>query len=223
MTLTIDVIIVNYNSTDYLLKCIDSIYRSLKGRCANIFVEDNASTDGVHRINHRFPDVHVNLNRLNIGFGAAVNQAIKKGLSPYIVLINPDSKVQQGLFDTAIDYLIANPEIGVIGPRVFDSNGDIQGSARSFPTPLTALFGRQSLFTRLFPHNRITRANLLAHQNDGRTPMEVDWVSGACMLIRRETIEQAGLLDERFFMYWEDADWCRRIKDKNWKIVYFNH
>jgi len=221
MTPTIDIIIVNYNSTDFLLECIDSIYRSLNGRSAQIFVEDNASTDGVDRINRHFPDVCVNRNRLNIGFGAAVNQAIRKGKSPYVVLINPDAKIEKGLFDEAVDYLNENHDIGIIGPRVFDSTGDIQGSARSFPTPLTALFGRQSLFTRLFPDNRITQANLLANQSDGQTPIEVDWVSGACMLVRRKAIDQTGLMDERFFMYWEEADWCRRMKDKKWRIVYY--
>jgi len=221
MTPSIDIIIVNYNSTDYLLECIDSIYRSLNGRNAHIFVEDNASTDGVDRINQHFPQVKVNINHTNIGFGAATNQAIKKGESPYIVLINPDSKVEEGLFDTAVDYLISNPKIGIIGPRIFDSDGGIQGSARSFPTPLTALFGRQSFFTRLFPHNRITRANLLANQNDGKTPIEVDWVSGACMLVKRKAIDQVGLLDERFFMYWEDADWCHRMRKAGWSVVYF--
>lgn len=221
MTTMIDIIIVNYNSTDYLLVCLESIYRSLDGRPARIFVEDNASTDGVHRIRQNFPDVHVNQNAVNIGFGAAANMAMKKGNSPYVVLINPDSKVEKGLFDNAIEYLKDNPDIGIIGPRVFDSNGDIQGSARAFPTPLTALFGRQSLFTRLFPENRITRANLLANQCDGQTPMEVDWVSGACMLVRRKAIDQIGWLDERFFMYWEDADWCRRMRENNWKVIYY--
>ncbi len=91
----VDVIIVNYNSTDYLLKCIESIYQTLNGRSANIFVEDNASTDGIDRINQLFPKVRVNRNRVNIGFGAAVNQALRKGKSPYVILINPDSKVQQ--------------------------------------------------------------------------------------------------------------------------------
>lgn len=221
MASDVDIIIVNYNSTDYLLSCIDSIYRSLNGKNADIFVEDNASKDGVNRINQCFPEVQVNRNRSNIGFGAAVNQALIRGNSPYIVLINPDSKVESGLFDQAITYLIDNPDVGVLGPRVFDSNGDIQGSARSFPTPLTALFGRQSLFTRMFPDNRITRANLLANQCDGRTPMEVDWISGACMLLRRDAVNQVGVLDERFFMYWEDADWCRRMKENNWKVIYF--
>ncbi len=217
----IDIVIVNYNSTEYLLDCIQSIYRSLNGRNANIFITDNASVDGIHRVNQHFPEVKVQINHCNIGFGAAANQAIEIGNSPYIVLINPDSKVENGLFDTAIDYLISNPSIGIIGPRILDNDGAIQESARSFPTPLTALFGRQSFFSRLFPHNRITRANLLAHQSDGQTPMEVDWVSGACMLIRRKAIKEIGLLDERFFMYWEDADWCQRMRNKGWKVVYF--
>lgn len=221
MSACIDIVIVNYNSTDYLFDCIQSIYRTLNGRAAHIFVEDNASTDGVHRICQAFPDVELNVNRFNIGFGAAANQGIRKGDSPFVVLINPDSVVEKSLFDEAIDFIEANPGIGIIGPRVLDSNGGIQGSARSFPTPLTALFGRQSLFTRLFPHNRVTQANLLAHQSDGITPMPVDWVSGACMLVRRSAIDQTGLFDERFFMYWEDADWCHRMKDMNWEVVYF--
>ncbi|RTZ98299.1 MAG: hypothetical protein DSY90_04755 [Deltaproteobacteria bacterium] len=220
-SISIDIIIVNYNSTDYLIRCIESIYRSSGGGFAEIFVEDNASIDNVERVKERFPEVHLHINSKNIGFGAATNRAIGKGKNPYIVLINPDSKVESGLLDNAVQYLAANPDIGILGPRILDNDGAIQESARSFPTPLTALFGRQSLFSRLFPHNSITRANLLAHQSDGKTPMAVDWVSGACMLIRRRAIKDIGLLDERFFMYWEDADWCLRMWKKGWKVVYF--
>ncbi|MEW5910692.1 MAG: glycosyltransferase, partial [Thermodesulfobacteriota bacterium] len=100
-------------------------------------------------------------------------------------------------------------------------DGKVQGSARSFPTPLTAFFGRKSLFTRLFPNNPITTSNVLTTRSDGITPMEVDWVSGACMVVNKKAVDQVGLLDERFFIYWEDADWCRRMWDAGWKIVYF--
>ena len=142
-------------------------------------------------------------------------------MRPYVVLLNPDTTVQDGLFKSAVAFMEENPEVGILGPRILNADGSIQGSARGFPTPLTAFFGRNSLLTRVFPSNRITRENILTTKSDGKTPMEVDWVSGACMLVRREAVEDVGLMDERFFMYWEDADWCRRMLQKNWKVSYF--
>jgi len=220
-TFSIDIIVVNYNSTDCLLNCIDSIYDALKGRKARIFVQDNASADGVDRIQERFPNVLLTKNKTNIGFAAAVNQALKKCTSTYAVLLNPDSILEKGFFEDIISYLDANPAVGILGPKILDSDGKVQGSARSFPTPLTAFFGRKSLFTRLFPNNPITTSNVLTMRSDGMTPMEVDWVSGACMVVNRKAVETVGYLDERFFIYWEDADWCRRMWEAGWKVVYF--
>lgn len=217
----IDIVIVNYQSTDYILDCIASIYEQLGNRRANIFVEDNGSTDRVHRITRCFPEVQLRKNGKNLGFSVAVNQGIRRGTAEFVILLNPDSKVHRSLLIDAIDYMRQCPDIAILGPRIFDEDGSVQGSARSFPTPLTALFGRQSLISRLFPDNRITRANLLSLQSDGRTPMEVDWVSGACMLVRRKAIQSAGYLDERFFMYWEDTDWCQRMREKGWRVVYY--
>jgi len=137
------------------------------------------------------------------------------------MLLNPDSYVMDGFFETIIHYMENNPKVGIVGPKIFDHDGSIQGSARSFPTPLTALFGRSSLFTRFFPNNPLTRANILTTISDGRTPMKVDWVSGACIIVRRKSVDDIGLMDERFFMYWEDADWCRRMWKKGWMVVYF--
>ncbi len=216
-----DIILVNYNSTGYLLKCLDTVYETLGDRPAVIYVQDNHSQDCPEKIHQHFPEVHLTLNDKNLGFAAAVNQAILKSTSPYIVLLNPDSLMVKGFFEAAIPYLSQNPDVGIIGPKILDSDGSIQGSARSFPTPLTAFFGRKSLFTRLFPNNRITSVNVLTSRCDGITPMEVDWVSGACMIVRRQAIESVGLFDERFFMYWEDADWCRRMWNSGWKVVYF--
>ncbi len=216
-----DIIIVNYNSTDYLLKCLATVIDSLGEFPASIYVQDNHSQDCPERISSRFPEVRVELNPENLGFAAAVNQAIRLGTSPYVILLNPDSLMEPGFFEAVAPYLERHPSVGIVGPKILDGDGSIQGSARSFPTPLTAFFGRKSLFTRLFPENRITNANVLTNRCDGVTPMEVDWVSGACMIVRREAIEQVGMFDERFFMYWEDADWCRRMWDGGWKVVYF--
>ena len=221
MRTSVDIVIVNYNSTDHLLQCLGSIYDSLQELPVRIFVQDNASMDNVERVTSAFPHVSLKKNRCNIGFSKAVNRGLQQGSAPYVVLLNPDTTVQDGLFKSAVAFMEENPEVGILGPRILNTDGSIQGSARGFPTPLTAFFGRNSLLTRVFPGNRITRENILTTKSDGKTPMEVDWVSGACMLVRREAVEDVGLMDERFFMYWEDADWCRRMLQKDWKVSYF--
>jgi len=217
----IDIIIINYNSTHYLIPCLKTIYATLADWSVNIFVQDNSDNDEINRVGSLFPQVNITKNIRNIGFAAAVNKALKQSYAPYAVLLNPDSYIVDQSFGAMFEYMQTHPNVGVVGPRIYDADGAVQGSARSFPTPLTALFGRNTLVTKLFPNNPITTANLLTKQSDGVTPMEVDWVSGACMVVRRKAIEDIGFLDERFFMYWEDADWCRRMGQAGWKVVYF--
>lgn len=212
---------MNYNSTDYLLRCLESVYDSLQQISAKIFIQDNASEDEVDRVSLMFPQVLLSKNSYNMGFAKAINNALGKGVGTYVVLLNPDTYLNNNFFEAVLRYMEANPDLGVIGPKILESDGSTQGSARSFPTPLTALFGRTSLLSRLFPDNSLTGANILINQCDGKTPMEVDWVSGACMVVRREAIDDVGLMDERFFMYWEDADWCRRMWQRDWKVAYF--
>ncbi len=217
----LDIIIVNYNSTDCLIRCLESVYRDLDDAAANIFVVDNNSTDHVQRIAGQYPDIHLILNKRNVGFANAVNQCIEKSTSPYLMLLNPDSIVLDGFFDSILRFMESNRDVGVLGPAVYDHDLELQGSARSFPTPATALFGRSAILTRLFPNNRITRRNILNKASDGKAPMSVDWVSGACMLVRRKAVEEVGLMDSNFFMYWEDADWCRRMTQKGWGVFYY--
>jgi len=206
----IDIVIVNFNSTDYLLKCLQSIYADLEEIPATVWVEDNGSADGIHRITDQFPAVILTRNERNLGFGAAVNQSLKKGVSPYVVLLNPDSRVLKGFFREVISFMELNSRIAITGPRILDENGSLQGSARAFPTPLTALFGRSSLVTRIFPNNPITRANLLTSCSDGICPMEVDWVSGACMVIRRKAID-AVELDNSYMTFNEQMQWFEKL------------
>ena len=217
----VDIIIVNYNSTDHLLKCLASLYNASRGMTIHVWVQDNASRDNVDRVKDLFPDVHLTKNDSNLGFARAINRSLPHGSAPYILILNPDTIVDSGFFEPVLEYMNTCRQVGVLGPRVFDTDRTVQGSARSFPTLLTALFGRKSILTRLFPDNPITRENLLTTKSDGFTPMPVDWVSGACMLVRRETVEHVGPMDDRFFMYWEDADWCRRICLNGWQVVYF--
>jgi GT2 family glycosyltransferase len=160
-------------------------------------------------------------NKQNLGFARAVNNGLKRSFAPFALILNPDTVVQPGFISAAIGYMEDHPEVGVLGPQILDHDGSVQGSARAFPNLLTAIFGRKSILSKIFPKNPITRENILTDRSDGITPMEVDWVSGACMLVRKETVKQVGFLDEIFFMYWEDADWCRRMWQKGWKVVYF--
>lgn len=215
-----DIIIVNHNSTDHLIACLESLEKALGELNANIFIQDNASRDGVDRIIWKFPRVRLAENPENLGFAKAVNKALRQGKGDYAVLLNPDTLIVSSFFENALCFMRENPDVGIMGPRILDSDGRLQNSARSFPTPLTAFFGRTSLLSRIFPHNPLTRRNLLSLCSDGNTPMKADWVSGACMIVRRKALDEVGPMDERFFMYWEDADWCRRMWEHGWKVIY---
>ena len=216
----IDVIFVNYKSTHYLFRCLESLKLSARIKKINIFVQDNDSKDEINDIKFN-PEIQFSINSTNFGFARAINQAIRKGKADYVVLLNPDILVVNGFFESSLKFMEANPQVGILGPRILDEDGGIQNSARSFPTPWTTFFGRSSWLSRRFPNNAITRRNLVNKRSDGNTPMEVDWVSGACMVVRRKAIEEVGPMDERFFMYWEDADWCRRMWDHGWRVVYY--
>jgi GT2 family glycosyltransferase len=217
----LDIIIVNYNSTDYLLICLKSIYYSLQDLPAKIFVQDNASGDNVDIVNKMFPRVVLSKNSYNMGFAKAVNNGLRQGFAPYVVILNPDTYVQDNFFSTVTSYMEEDLDVGLIGPKILDQDGSVQGSARSFPSPLTGLFGRSSFLTKWFPGNPISSQNVLTERSDGKTPIAVDWVSGACMVVRRGALDNVGFMDERFFMYWEDADWCKRMWHSGWKVVYF--
>lgn len=217
---SLDIIIINHNSTDYLLDCLRSIYDSFKKITIKIYVEDNASDDHSERIKLKFPKVTFSRNSSNMGFAGAVNRALKKSSAPYVVLLNPDTQITAGFFKSLLSYMENCTEVGIMGPEILNSDGSIQGSARSFPNLITAFFGRKSLLRRWFPNSRMARQSIRTHIPDGISSMDVDWISGACMVVRRKAIEDVGLMDERFFLYWEDADWCKRMWTAEWKVVY---
>jgi GT2 family glycosyltransferase len=217
----LQIIIVNYNSTDALRTCLASIQSGNPHFRPNIWVWDNHSQDNPGRIRKQFSEVHLTENKKNIGFGAAVNKGLVQSDAPYAMLLNPDTALSEGFIDKVLDYMSANPDIGILGPKITDSDGSLQESARAFPNGLTGLFGRKSLLSRLFPNNTLTKKNLMAGAKSDKTMFEPDWVSGACMVVRKEAFEQVGPMDERFFMYWEDADWCRRMREQGWRVVYY--
>ena len=215
-----DVIYINFNSTGCLIKSIESLFKENQANLKlNVIVVDNFSGDDPRKLKALFPEIALILNKKNRGFGAAINQVLTYCRSNYIILLNPDSLVSNGFLENSLTFMEKNSGIGMMGPMIVNEDGSIQGSARAFPTPLTALFGRNSPLTKIFPNNAITRSNVLNLQNP-TMPKEVDWVSGACMVIRRKAMHAVNGFDERFFLYWEDTDLCQRIRTAGWKVIY---
>jgi GT2 family glycosyltransferase/glycosyltransferase involved in cell wall biosynthesis len=217
---TVDIVIVNHNSTDFAVNAIESIKSSARDVVPNIVVADNASIDHPERLADRFPDIRLLLNRENLGYSKAINMALAGCRSPYVVVINPDTIVSSGFFSDVLKTFESDRNVGVAGPKILDPDGSIQGSARKFPTAWSYAFGRTSPLTKLYPNNSITRREFMCFDHNGDTPIPVDWVSGACMVIRRKAFEEVRGFDERFFLYWEDTDFCERIRNAGWEVVY---
>jgi N-acetylglucosaminyl-diphospho-decaprenol L-rhamnosyltransferase len=172
----------------------------------------------VETIRHERPAVSVIEMGRNAGFSAANNRAISEASGRYVMLLNPDTIALPESIAKLVDFMDATPRAGVAAPRLLNTDLSDQGTARSFPTAAAAIFGRRSLLTKLLPSNRWSRRYLRGRSVAGDDPFEVDWVSGAAMLVRRDAIAQVGPLDEGFFMHWEDADWCHRMKDAGWTV-----
>ena len=217
-----DLVIVNYNSSEFLHDCLASIGCSNNGSKLNVFVSDNGSEEPIDYIQKTFNDIAIIRNKQNLGFSKAINAILSTTSSPYIVLLNPDTIVLPDHFwESVAAFMDAHPNVGILGPGVINPDGSIQGSARSFPKFHSLFFGRRSLLTKILPNSRFARANILTNNASESNPLEVDWVSGACMVIRRKALEKVGMMDDRFFMYWEDIDWCKRMWDSGWKVMYW--
>ena len=213
-------VIVNYRARRALIDCLASLELDAAGFEHEIVVVDNDPSDGtLEMVARRFPKVRSIANAENVGFARAVNQGIAATTGEYVMVLNPDCFIEHGSLAPLIGYLRAHPRAGVVGPRMIGHDGKLQYSARSFPGPLTFLFNRYSLLTRLFPGNPYSRRYLLSDW-DHASVRSVDWLSGACLMVRRAAIDQVGPMDEAYFMFNEDVDWCRRMKEGGWKVVY---
>jgi GT2 family glycosyltransferase len=210
--LDLSILIVTYNSARFIGACLEAIEATVVDHSYEVIVVDNASSDGtVARVRAEHPRVRLLQMGHNAGFAAANNRGYAQSSGRNVLLLNGDAVVQPNALDVLTQFLDANPGVGVVAPRLENPDGSDQGTARSFPTPAAALFGRRSPLRRAFPENRFSRRYLSGLDRDGEGAFAVDWVSGACLMIRSDLAQRIGLLDERFFMYWEDADLCRRV------------
>ena len=215
------VVIVNYNAGAELGYALAALETALDGVSWEGVVVDNASADGSAGLVERFaPRVRLVRNAENVGFGRGINQGAAATTAPLLLIVNPDCRLQEKAFETLANEFGAHPRCAVAGPRVLDPDGAPQGSARGDPDMLTGVFGRTSAVRRLLPWLPVSRRNVADEAATATGSMAVDWVSGACMLIRRDAFAAVGGFDERYFLYWEDADLCRRLRARGYETRY---
>ena len=220
MTLRVAVIIVNYNSGSHLADCLTSLDASLTGLTWHAVVVDNASTDGSDRAAERMDRVQLVRLQSNTGFAAAANRGARMSDARLLLFLNPDCRVTPRFVDPLLSELESHTCCGAVAPLVINEDGSPQGNARGDPTMMTGLFGRSSTLSRLFPSAPWARRNVVHRRGlpEGQTSASVDWVSGSCVLVRREAFDEVDGFDERYFLYWEDADLCRRLRNAGWEI-----
>jgi GT2 family glycosyltransferase len=217
----ISIIIVNYNTKELLKQTIESVIATTKDIEYEIIVVDNASKDGsIEMVKEKFPSLRLIQNQYNLGFSKANNIGIKEAIGRYVLLLNSDTVVIEDCLRECIKYLDKNNEIGALGCRVELKNGELDRACkRGFPTPEASLYYLLKL-DKLFKYSRKFGQYNLTYLPDDEIN-DVDCLVGAFMMVRKEVIHKIGLLDEEFFMYGEDIDWCYRIKEAGWKNVYF--
>ena len=216
---SLSVVVVNYMTYAELDECLASLLPA-PATAREVIVVDHASSEpDLKRISDKFPQVRTAPTRANPGFSAGINTGARLARGRHLLFLNPDTRMQPGAVDAMAAYLDAHPDTAVVGARVEDPGGTVQRSARRFPTMLTGLAGRSSLFTRVWPENPLSRHDTLADASTV-TPREVDWVAGSCMAVNADAFRRVGGMDEQFFLYWEDADLCKRLRESGWKSVY---
>lgn len=217
-TPTLSVIIVNWNTRDLLLQCLRGIYAAdvTDPRLdIEVIVVDNASTDdSVQAVRQQFSQIHIIENTENVGFARANNQAIARSHAPYILLLNSDTEVLPGALHRLTEYMKANPDVGAVGPKILNPDRTLQTSCFRFPTVAREFWYLLHL-DRIWP---FVQYQMERWEQDRPRPVNV--LLGACLLLRRDALDDAGLLDENFFMYSEEVDLCYRLHQKGWKLCW---
>jgi len=216
----ISIIIVNYKSKDKALKSIQAVRGSETGGLANeIILVDNASGGGnADAIRTAFPDMKIIESDRNLGMGAGNNLGIKAAAGKYILVLNPDTYLEKNTLKSLYAYLDENPDVGIVGPKLFYPDGKLQVTCFRFPKPYTFLL-RRTFLGCIFKQ---ALDDYLMADYDRQSVKEVDWIMGSCFLLRRSVLGKiGGAFDERFWMYFEDTDLCRRVQNAGYKVVYY--
>jgi GT2 family glycosyltransferase len=210
----LSIIIVNWNTRDYLLRCLRSVFRMRERESREVIVVDNSSRDGsVEEVKRLFPGIDLIVNEQNFGFAKATNQGIKHSSGTFVLLLNPDTEVPDGSIERLVAFMRNYPDAGIAGAQLLNEDGSRQNSIANFPSLATEILNK-SLLRRLFPQRYPGK------EREYSGPIEVDSVIGACMLVRRQAMEKVGILDEDYFLFLEETDWCYRMKNAGWKVYH---
>lgn len=222
--LNLSIVIVNYKARGLLRLCLKSIFNNLKEGAIDykVVVVDNNSHDGsVEMVREEFPAVRLIPRETNSGYAKGVNTGIKSIEAQYYLILNPDTTiVQRGAISKMIDFMNNNPKVGLAGLKLINPNGTTQVSCCQFPKFFYPLYRRTAL-GKLPPFKKAVREHLMLDWDHDETK-QVPWVIGTGMIIRGDALKQVDLMDERFFMYFEDTDWCRRFWENNWQVYYIH-
>jgi len=215
----LSITICSWNTVGDLRACLQSLREAADEGSFEVVVVDNASEDGsADMVEAEYPEFVLLRQYTNLGFTGGHNLAIKEARGRDVALLNSDTIVHRGAVSRVISYMQSHPDVGIVGPKLLNPDGSLQLSCRRFPNPVAAAF-RNTWLGRMFPNNRYLREYLMTDfEHDA--PREVDWVSGAALFIRREVIDSIGLLDDEYFMYCEDVDYCKRAWNAGWKVMY---
>lgn len=217
-TCDLSIIIVNWNVRDLLRACLHAIDRGRGGLSLEVIVIDSASADGsVDMVRAEFPWVILVACTENVGFPRGNNMGLARANGRFLLLLNPDTEIVADALPVMVQYLTTETAVGVLGPQLRYPDGAIQSSRRRFPTLATPFF--ESTWLQPLAPRRLLRHYYALDLPDDQ-PAEVDWVMGACLMLRREVLVQVGGMDAAYFMYSEELDWCRRIKAAGWRVVY---
>ncbi len=210
----LSIVIVNWNVRELLRACLRSLDPNLH---AEVIVVDNASSDGsVEMVRGEFPTVRLIANGRNLGYGAAINQAVSQCTGDYLLILNPDTEVRPGAVHRLVEFIYERPRAACVGPHLVNPDGSTQSSRRSFPGLWTA-FVESTILQRWFGGLGALRRFYRSAQPDD-VPQQVDWLVGACLLLRRAALDEVGGFDERFFMYSEEMDLCYRLRQAGYEI-----
>jgi GT2 family glycosyltransferase len=211
--MVLSIVIVSWNTRGLLQSCLSSIYENSFTGESEVWVVDNASDDdSVQMIKDQFPQVHIIENQQNVGFAHGNNQAIRKSIGKYVMLLNPDTEIKPGALDSLVGFLEENPQAGAAGAKLISPNGGLQYSCHPDLTLSRELW-------RLFHLDKLhTYGTYNMQQWDMTTPRQVDVLQGAALVLRNEALKQVGLLDEDFFMYTEEVDLCYRLRKAGWTL-----
>ena len=215
----LSIIIVCYNDGALVLNLLDSVLSHTFLREYEIIMVDNASRDGsADMVAKSHPDVKIMRNEINKGFPTAVNEGIKASRGEYVLLLNPDIRVKERAIDILIEFMDSHPRAGAVGGKIINTDGSIQLSGKSFPDPMVMLFVTFDLH-RIFPNNPVTKKYYHSLEDYGKTH-EVEHLMASFLMVRRSVIDKVGLMDEHFFLYCDDVDWCYRIHNAGYEIWY---